>query len=361
MSHLPTIAEELQPIVWQDGHLLLLDQTQLPAREEWVTVRDVAGAIEAVRAMRVRGAPAIGIAAAYAMALAAHSIEVPTMPAFLGELDAQAERIAAARPTAVNLAWAVERSMGVARTCSTPAEAAERILALAHTMREEDVESNRAIGRNGAALMPDSGAILTHCNTGALATAGYGTALGVIRAAWDSGKRVQVFCTETRPWLQGARLTAWELARLGIHATLIVDSAAGALMASGGVAAVVTGADRIAANGDTANKIGTYSLAELAAANGIPFYIAAPLSTVDLDVKSGADIPVEERPAVEVTSLAGQRIAAEGVDVWNPVFDMTPARLITAIITERGVLRPPYEAQLRAPHPSPLPQEKTVA
>lgn len=348
MSDLPTTAEELQPIVWQDGHLLLLDQTVLPAREEWVTVRDVDGAVEAIRAMRVRGAPAIGIAAAYAMALATRSIEAPTMPAFLGELDAQAARIAAARPTAVNLGWAVERCMGVARAWSTPAEAAERILSLAHAMREEDVESNRAIGRNGAALMPDSGAILTHCNTGALATAGYGTALGVIRAAWESGKRVQVFCTETRPWLQGARLTAWELARLGIHATLIVDSAAGALMASGAVAAVVTGADRIAANGDTANKIGTYSLAALAAANGIPFYIAAPLSTVDLDVPHGGVIPVEQRPGAEVTSIHGQPVAAEGVDVWNPVFDVTPARLITGIITERGVLSPPYESRLNA-------------
>ena len=196
--------------------------------------------------------------------------------------------------------------------------------------------------------MPDSGGVLTHCNTGALATAGYGTALGVIRAAWESGKRPHVFCTETRPWLQGARLTAWELARLGIPATLIVDSAAGALMASGSVGAVVTGADRIAANGDTANKIGTYGLAALAAANGIPFYVAAPFSTVDLDVQRGGDIPVEERPAVEVTSLGGQPIAAEGVEAWNPVFDVTPAGLITGIITERGVLRPPYEAALRS-------------
>lgn len=346
MTDLPAITEELQPIVWQDGQLRLLDQTMLPASERWTTVHDVEGAVEAIRSMRVRGAPAIGIAAAYAMAIAAHSIEASTMPAFLGELDAQAERIAAARPTAVNLGWAVQRCQGAARTCNTPAQAAARILALAHAMREQDIESNRAIGRNGAALVPDSGGVLTHCNTGALATAGYGTALGVIRAAWESGKRPGVFHTETRPWLQGARLTAWEFARLGIPATLIVDSAAGALMASGRVAAVVTGADRIAANGDTANKIGTYSLAALAAANGIPFYVAAPFSTVDLNAKSGADIPVEERPGAEVTSLAGQRIAAEGVAVWNPVFDVTPAELIAGIITEHGVLRPPYEGGL---------------
>ena len=346
MSDAPTITEELHPIAWQDGKLLLLDQTMLPASEEWVTVHDVTGAVEAIRSMRVRGAPAIGIAAAYAMALAARSIEASAMPAFLGELDAQAERIADARPTAVNLGWAVRRCRETARECRTSAEAGARILALAHEIREQDVETNRAIGRHGAALMPESGGVLTHCNTGALATAGYGTALGVIRAAWESGKRPGVFHTETRPWLQGARLTAWEFARLGIPATLIVDSAAGALMASGRVAAVVTGADRIAANGDTANKIGTYGLAALAAANGIPFYVAAPFSTVDPDVQSGEEIPVEERPAVEVTSLAGQRIAPEGAAAWNPVFDVTPAGLIAAIVTERGVLRPPYEGKL---------------
>ena len=348
VSDLPVTTEELQPIVWQDGQLLLLDQTMLPASEVWTHVHDVTGTVEAIRSMRVRGAPAIGIAAAYAMALAARSIEASTMTAFLDRLDAHALQIADARPTAVNLGWAVQRCQSVARTCSTPGQAATRILALAHAMQEQDIESNKAIGHHGAALMPDSGGVLTHCNTGALATAGYGTALGVIRAAWESGKHPRVFHTETRPWLQGARLTAWELSRLGIPATLIVDSAAGALMASGSVAAVVTGADRIAANGDTANKIGTYSLAALAAANGIPFYVAAPFSTIDLNVQRGEDIPVEERPAAEVTSLGGQRIAPEGMEVWNPVFDVTPAGLIAGIITEHGVLRPPYEAQLRS-------------
>ena len=343
-----TTTEELQPIAWQDGELLLLDQTMLPASEEWVTVHDVAGAVEAIRSMRVRGAPAIGIAAAYAMALAARSITATPMSDYLNELDAQGAQIAAARPTAVNLGWAVQRCQGAARTCSTPDQAAARILALAHAMREQDIEANRAIGCHGAALLSDADGVLTHCNTGALATAGYGTALGVIRAAWDSGKLVRVFHTETRPWLQGARLTAWEFARLGIPATLIVDSAAGALMASGSVAVVVTGADRIAANGDTANKIGTYSLAALAAANGIPFYVAAPFSTIDLNVKSGEDIPVEERASAEVTTFAGQPIATEGVEVWNPVFDVTPAGLIAGIITEHGVLRPPYEASLNA-------------
>ncbi len=348
VSDAPATTHELQPIVWQNGRLLLLDQTMLPTREEWVAVSDVAGAVEAIRSMRVRGAPAIGVAAAYAMALAARNVETAAMPAFLQELDAQADLIAAARPTAVNLGWAMQQCRSVARACSTPEQAAARILSLAHAIRENDIESNKAIGRNGAALMPDSGGVLTHCNTGALATAGYGTALGVIRAAWESGKRPQVFCTETRPWLQGARLTMWEFGRLGIPTTLIVDSAAGALMASGSVAAVVTGADRIAANGDTANKIGTYSLAVLAAANGIPFYVAAPFSTVDLDVQRGEDIPVEERSGAEVTSLGGRSVAAEGVAVWNPVFDITPAGLITGIITERGVLRPPYESPLRS-------------
>ena len=380
------ITEELHPIDWQDGQLLLLDQTRLPASEEWIHVGDAGGAVEAIRSMRVRGAPAIGIAAAYAMALAARSIaagyatalaarsiEASAMPAFLDRLASEAAEIAAARPTAVNLGWAVERCLAVARSCATPDEAAERILALAHEIREQDIETNRAIGRHGAALLADSGGVLTHCNTGALATAGYGTALGVIRAAWESGKRPPVFHTETRPWLQGARLTAWEFARLGIPATLIVDSAAGALMASGKVGAVVTGADRIAANGDTANKIGTYALAALAAANGIPFYVAAPLSTVDLGVASGEEIPVEERPGVEVTSLGGQRIAAEGAAVWNPVFDVTPAALIAGIVTEEGVARAPYGASLRStltpalspyrergstPHPSPLPRER---
>ena len=348
MSSLLTITEELRPLIWQDDRLLLLDQTMLPAREEWLAVSDADGVVEAIRAMRVRGAPAIGVAAAYAMAFAARSVEAAAMPEFLSRLDAHAAEIAAARPTAVNLGWAVRRCVSAARSSASPAEAAERILALAHAMQDEDVASNRAIGRNGAALLPASCNVLTHCNTGALATSGYGTALGVVRAAWESGRLAHAFCTETRPWLQGARLTAWELARLGIPSTLIVDSAAGALMASGSVGAVVTGADRVAANGDTANKIGTYTLAALAAANGVPFYIAAPLSTVDVNAASGADISVEERPAVEVTSVRGERIAAEGVAVWNPVFDVTPAELITAIITERGVLRPPYEAQLRS-------------
>ena len=387
LTYEPETGAEFSPIAWRDGRLLLLDQTRLPESEEWASACGPGEVAGAIRGMQVRGAPAIGVAAAYGMALAAQAAAAPAaspslsrteadsasppflsrteadaaaspslsrmetsaaMPAFLSRLEADADALAAARPTAVNLGWAVRRCMDAARACGSPEEAADRILELAHRMHKDDVAANRAIGRCGAALLPDSGGVLTHCNTGALATAGYGTALGVVRAAWESGKRLRVFCTETRPWMQGARLTAWELARLGVPATLIVDSAAGALMADGRVSAVVTGADRVAANGDTANKIGTYALAALAEAHNIPFYVAAPVSTVDFGAPTGAAIPIEERPDEEVTSLGGRRIAAEGVDVWNPAFDVTPARLIAAIVTERGVARPPYEANLRA-------------
>ena len=338
--------EEIHPIIWQDEHLVLLDQTKLPASAEWVHVRTVDEAVAAIRTMQVRGAPAIGVAAAYAMAIAARSIGTSAMPGFLTELRDHAAALAAARPTAVNLGWAVQRCLDAANACATPNEAQSRILDMAHAMQAQDIVSNRAIGRYGAELLPDSGGVLTHCNTGALATAGYGTALGVIRAAWEQGKRLAVYCTETRPWLQGARLTTWELARLGIPATLIVDSAAAGLMASGEVSAVVVGADRIAANGDTANKVGTYMLAVLAKAHAIPFYVAAPFSTIDLHTASGQDIVVEVRPTDEVTSIAGQRIAAEGIGVWNPSFDVTPASLITALITDSGVVRSPSRAGL---------------
>ena len=359
LTYEPEIGAEFSPIAWRDGRLLLLDQTRLPESEEWASACGPGEVARAIAGMQVRGAPAIGVAAAYGMALAAQSAAAAppaaraeegasAMSAFLSRMEADGDALAAARPTAVNLGWAVRRCLDAARACGSPEEAADRILALARRMQADDVAANRAIGLGGAALLPDSGGVLTHCNTGALATAGYGTALGVIRAAWESGKRLRVFCTETRPWMQGARLTAWEFARLGVPATLIVDSAAGALMASGRVSAVVTGADRIAANGDAANKIGTYALAALAHAHKIPFYVAAPVSTVDFGTPDGEAIPIEERPAEEVTSLGGRRIAAEGVDVWNPAFDVTPARLVSAIITERGVARPPYEASLRA-------------
>jgi methylthioribose-1-phosphate isomerase len=340
--------EEIEPIRWDGNHLLLLDQTKLPHHQEWLAIDTVEAAIEAIREMRVRGAPAIGVAAAYAMVVAAGSIEASTMSQWLKLLDPISVRIAAARPTAVNLGWAVQRSIDVARAANSPAEAHEQLLALAHKTKTDDVTTNRNIGRNGASLIPDEGGILTHCNTGALATAGYGTALGVIRAAWEQGKRPHVFCTETRPWLQGARLTAWELVQMGIPAELIVDSSAAWLMSRHEISAVIVGADRIAANGDTANKIGTYSLAVLAKSHGIPFYVAAPTSTIDVGVASGDEIPIEERSPEEVTTLNGRRIAAEGIGVRNPSFDVTPSEYITAIITDQGVHKTPFEAALRS-------------
>jgi methylthioribose-1-phosphate isomerase len=340
--------EEIEPIRWDDNHLLLLDQTKLPDYQDWLAIGTVGAAIEAIREMRVRGAPAIGVAAAYVMVIAADSIEASSMREWLNRLSPLAARIAAARPTAVNLGWAVQRSVDVASTASSPAEAHELLLALAHKIKADDLATNRNIGRNGAPLIPDEGGVLTHCNTGALATAGYGTALGVIRAAWEQGKRPHVFCTETRPWLQGARLTAWELVQMGIPADLIVDSSAAWLMSRHEISAVIVGADRIAANGDTANKIGTYSLAVLAKSHDIPFYVAAPISTIDLGVTSGDGIPIEERSPEEITTLNGQRIAAEGIGVRNPSFDVTPNEYISAIITDQGVHKAPFERALRS-------------
>ena len=339
--------QEIEPIRWENNRLLLLDQTMLPQRQEWIVIDTVEGAIEAIREMRVRGAPAIGVAAAYAMVIAAWSIDGPTMSTWLNLLDPVSARLAAARPTAVNLGWAVQRCIDVARGASSPSEARTRLLAFAEKTQADDVATNRKIGRNGASLVPSTGGILTHCNTGALATAGYGTALGVIRAAWEQGKRPSIFCTETRPWLQGARLTAWELVQMGIPAELIVDSAAAYLMARHEVNAIIVGADRIAANGDTANKIGTYSLAVLAMSHKIPFYVAAPTSTIDVGVATGDDIVIEERPPEEITTLKGQLIAAEGISVRNPAFDVTPANYITAIITDQGVHKAPFERALR--------------
>ena len=340
--------DEIDPIRWEEDHLLLLDQTLLPERQEWLPVTDADGAAAAIREMRVRGAPAIGVTACYAMALAASGIDAPTMASFLDQLDPIAAKLAAARPTAVNLGWAVQKAVDTARESRSPSEARQNLLRLAHKTKQNDIETNKEIGRHGAPLMPASGGILTHCNTGALATAGFGTALGVIRTAWEAGKHPAVFCTETRPWLQGARLTTWELVRLGIPAELVVDSAAAWLMARHEVNAVIVGADRIAANGDTANKVGTYSLAVLAKEHDIPFYVAAPTSTIDLGVSTGDDIEIEERAEDEVTYLKGQRIAAEGIGVRNPSFDVTPWRYLAGIVTERGVVRSPFESALRA-------------
>jgi methylthioribose-1-phosphate isomerase len=316
---------------FEDGALHLLDQRGLPARAEVVTARSAQATAQAIRDMVVRGAPAIGCAAAYGLALSLQAGE---------EFEAARAALLAARPTAVNLRWALERLARVEpRTFDALKAEADQVLA-------EDLAACKAIGRLGAALVPDGKGILTHCNAGGLATAGYGTALGVVRAALAEGKKCAVFADETRPWLQGARLTAWELLQDGIPVTLLPDVAAASLLASGRIGCVVVGADRIAKNGDTANKVGTYPLALAAHAAGVPFFVAAPVSTLDLRAASGAEIPIEERAAAEVTHLGGQRVAAEGVQVFNPAFDVTPARYIAAIVTERGVARAPYEASL---------------
>src|SRR6185295_16988529 len=316
------------PLRWTGGALFLLDQRLLPGREVWVECATAAEVAEAIRTMVVRGAPAIGVSAAFGMALAAKRGD---------DVAAAAAELKSARPTAVNLAWAVDRML--ACTGDWTAEA-ERIL-------EEDVAANRAMGRFGAALLGDRACILTHCNAGALATGGYGTALGVVRAAVEDGKKIAVFADETRPYLQGARLTAWELQKDGIDVTLITDNMAGHFFQQNQFDAVIVGADRIAANGDTANKIGTYTVAVLANAHGVPFYIAAPWSTIDVNCPNGASIPIEERSAAEVTSMNGVSIAPEGISVRHPAFDVTPARLISAIITDQGVLRKPYDESIR--------------
>jgi methylthioribose-1-phosphate isomerase len=320
---------QVTPLRWDGRSLFLLDQRLLPQKEVWIECRDAVEVAEAIRTMVVRGAPAIGVSAAFGLAMAKQRGD---------DLQAAGEILRRARPTAVNLAWAVERML---RTDGDWNAEAERIFA-------EDVEANRRMGKHGAQLLGEKATVLTHCNAGALATGGYGTALGVIRAAIEAGKRVAVFADETRPYLQGARLTAWELQRDGIDVTLITDGMSGHFFQKGTFDAVIVGADRIAANGDAANKIGTYTVAVLANAHGIPFYIAAPVSTVDPHCPTGAEIPIEERSAQEVVEIHGTRVAPEGIRVRHPAFDVTPARLITAIITERGVLRPPYEESIAA-------------
>jgi methylthioribose-1-phosphate isomerase len=329
--------------------LVLVDQTRLPRESVQIRCLDAEQVAHAIRSMQVRGAPAIGVSAAYGLALTALAQTTDDSLTFLETLQAAAELLAATRPTAVNLQWALDRVLthakAIVNTGGVPAAKAG-ILALANEMAAEDVAVNRRIGANGLDLVADGANVLTHCNAGALATVDYGTALGVVRAAHEAGKGIHVFVDETRPFLQGARLTAWELQQLGVPMTLITDSMAGHFMSRGQVDLVVVGADRIAANGDVANKIGTYSVAVLAHENGVPFYVAAPLSTIDLSLPSGADIPIEERASREVTEVLGAPIAPDGVRAAHPAFDVTPARLVTAIITERGVLRAPFAESL---------------
>lgn len=334
-------AEVRRPVYLDEGEVVLLDQRQLPAREVWnryTTAAQVAGAI---RAMEIRGAPAIGCAAAMGLAAEARGLPDPELDR---GLRAACDLLVAARPTAVNLAWAVDRQRRVLQ--QNPADLRQALAREAEAIQREDLEACRAMGRLGAALIPDGATVLTHCNTGALATGGHGTALGVIRSAVEAKNPVRVLADETRPYLQGARLTAWELQQEGIDVTVICDSAAGALMHT--VDCVIVGADRIAQNGDVANKVGTYSLAVLARHHDVPFFVAAPLSTIDLDTPTGEAIPIEERPADEVTHLAGKRLAPEGVPARNIAFDVTPHDLVSALITEAGIARPPDEASIRA-------------
>src|SRR5579883_275392 len=343
-------AELTDTISYTAGVVRLVDQTRLPTEVVEHECRAAADVAEAIRTMRVRGAPAIGVAGAYALALGAREYAGDDPSGFRVHLERVAAEVRATRPTAVNLFWAVARALAVADAAlaaGVPA-AREALVDLAERLRAEDVALNRQLGQHGADLVPDNARVLTHCNAGALATAGYGTALGVVRGAVERGKRLHVYVDETRPFLQGARLTAWELQADGIPLTLITDNMAGYFMAQGKVDLVVVGADRIAANGDVANKIGTYSLAVLAHAHGIPFYVAAPTSTVDLSLATGESIPIEERSADEVTHFAGRRVAPEGIGVANPAFDVTPHRYVTAIVSEQGVLRPPFGPALAA-------------
>ena len=335
------------PLWWEDGALCLLDQTGLPHDVRTIRCTSWEEVAEAIRALRVRGAPAIGIAAAYGLVLAAQTQARHPSTEPLEALRRAAAALRATRPTAVNLAWALDRMLAVAGGSGDAAELPQRLLAAADALARADVETNRRIGEHGAALLSRGARVLTYCNTGMLATGGYGTAFGVLRWAHEQGRGIHVIACETRPVLQGARLTAWELLRAGIPATLITDNAAGTLMRASGVNAVIVGADRIAANGDVANKVGTYTLAVLARAHEIPFYVAAPLSTVDLDTPSGASIPIEERPSGEIVSVGGVRVAPAEIQVRNPAFDVTPHDLVTAIITEAGVIGPPYDAGLR--------------
>lgn len=344
---------ELRTVWWDAGAVCLLDQTRLPHTQAIITCRTLADVAHAIKAMQVRGAPAIGITAAYGLALVAQQTALfSDLPTMLALLEAARETLNAQRPTAINLSWATARMLRVAERAvymqAEPHTLAARLLDEAHAIHAEDLAMCHAIGRHGAALIPERGHVLTHCNAGGLATAGYGTALAPIRTAHAAGRAVHVYVDETRPFLQGARLTAWELLQANIPLTLITDNMAGFVMQQGAIDCVIVGADRIVANGDVANKIGTYTLAVLAQAHQLPFYVAAPSSTIDVTLADGSQIPIEQRDPREVTHLAGQQIAPLGVVAAHPAFDITPHHLITAIITEQGVITPPFHPTLAA-------------
>jgi methylthioribose-1-phosphate isomerase len=340
----------LPTIDWTNDAVVMIDQRKLPASEVYVTCKTAQDVAKAIKTMVIRGAPAIGVAAAMGIAMGMRRSKASGTKQFTTEFQKICDLMAATRPTAVNLFWAIEKMKAAfadaAQRGSSVEELKARLEAEARRIHDDDVESCRTMGAHGATLVPDEARILTHCNAGALATAGYGTALGVIRAAAEQGKRVAVMADETRPFLQGARLTAWELVRDGIDTTVITDNMSGSMMRLGHVDLVVVGADRIAANGDVANKIGTYSVAVLAREHGIPFYVAAPISTIDLATPDGGRIPIEERSSREVTHIGPSRLTPEGAGIRNPAFDVTPAKYVTAIVTERGIARPPYEASL---------------
>jgi len=343
----------VETLRWRGGRLELLDQTLLPEKILFRPLKTYHQVSRGIRDMLVRGAPAIGVTAAFGMALAARSGARLRPAAFRRHMLKAEKVLAASRPTAVNLFWALQRMDRLMEENArlAPAEMAEKMEAEALAILREDIEINRRMGGNGAAFIEDGDVILTHCNAGALATAGYGTALGVIRAAWEQGKKISVLADETRPRCQGAKLTSWELSREGIPVTVIADTAAGSFLRRGKVQKVVVGADRIASNGDVANKIGTYQVAVLARENKVPFYVAAPVSTIDFSLKSGDEIPIEERHPSEVTTMAGRRITPRGVTAFNPAFDVTPARFVTAIITEKGAVQRPFRRSISGLRP----------
>ena len=339
----------IQTLEWTDSGVRFIDQTKLPTEETYVNCRTSEQVADVIRNMVVRGAPAIGVAAAMGIAVGVKNSKAETVGDLKRDFDQSCEMIGKTRPTAVNLFWAIRRMQNkfeFIRIRPLP-QIKQALIEEAQRMHAEDIAANQAMGRFGATLMPSSGGVLTHCNAGALATCGYGTALGVIRAAVEQGKKIHVYADETRPFLQGSRLTAWELMKDGIPTTVISDNMAGAMMKQGKIGAIVVGADRIAANGDVANKIGTYTVAVLAKEHKIPFYVAAPFSTIDLETPDGSKIPIEQRNAKEVTHIAGRQMVPEGVQVENPAFDVTPAEYVTAIVTERGIARAPYDDALK--------------
>jgi len=340
----------IQTLEWTNKGVRFIDQTKLPTEETYVTATTYQQVADVIRNMVVRGAPAIGVAAGMGIALGVQKSNAETVGELKKDLDEICKVIGETRPTAVNLFWAIRRMQQKFETLRVRPmpQIKQAIVEEAQRMHAEDIAANQAMGRHGATLLPSTGGVLTHCNAGALATAGYGTALGVIRSAVEQGKKIHVYADETRPFLQGSRLTAWELMKDGIPTTVISDNMAGAMMRQGKIGAIVVGADRIAANGDVANKIGTYSVAVLAKEHGIPFYVAAPISTVDLETADGGGIPIEQRNAKEVTHIAGRQMVPDGVEVENPAFDVTPAKYVAAIITERGVAKAPYTESLRA-------------